>query len=288
MKEKLIQLKKRNTGLIFILPSLMGIALFFLIPYLEVIKYSLTSQSTLEWLGFSNYQTVIHNGAFRLAVKNTLKFVGVCLPILLSLSLGAALILRNSGRLGNWIKTGFLFPMVIPVASIAFFWKLLFAKQGFFNLILGIFGVSSVDWMNSKEAFWVLVFSYVWKNLGYNLILWLAGLAEISPSIYEAAQIDGAGKWGLFWRITVPNLLPTFFIVTVLSILNTFKIFREAYLVAGEYPHQSMYLIQHVFNNWFREMDIAKMAAGSILNTAVIMVFILILQKRWGNLDDQT
>lgn len=286
MREKRIELWQKNRGIVFILPSLIGVSLFFLLPYLSVLKQSFTSTISSEWLGLANYQTVLENKAFRLAVANTVKFMGACLPILLSLSLGFALLLQKNQRFSNWIKTGFLFPMVIPVASIAFFWRLMFEKQGLLNLLLSTVNDSPVDWMNSKSAFWVLVVTYVWKNLGYNLILWLSGLAGISETIYEAARVDGAGKWTIFFRITVPNLLPTFFVITVLSTLNTFKIFREAYLVAGEYPHQSMYMVQHVFNNWFREMDVGKMAAGSILNTVVIMLLIVLLQKRWGEIDD--
>lgn len=280
MKRKIVTICKANKGILFILPSLFGVALFFLLPYLEVIKQSVTVPLESSGLGLFNYKTVIQNEAFRLAALNTAKFIGVCLPILLSLSLGFALILKKSTTLSNVIKTGFLFPLVIPIASVAFFWKLTFEKQGFLNLIVSQIGITPVDWMNSDAAFWILVFTYVWKNLGYNLILWLAGLSGIPEVIYEAARVDGASKMQIFFKITLPNLLPTFFIITVLSILNTFKIFREAYLVAGEYPHQSMYLIQHVFNNWFREMDVGKIAAGSIINTAVMMLFIVILQKR--------
>ena len=108
--------------------------------------------------------------------------------------------------------------------------------------------------MNSSAAFWVLVVSYLWKNMGYDIILWSAGLAAIPENLYEAAKVDGAGSLDCFFRITLPNLMPVFYTITVLSFLNSFKVFREAYLVAGDYPHDSMYLLQHVFNNWFREL----------------------------------
>ena len=130
-------------------------------------------------------------------------------------------------------------------------------------------------------SFWVLVVSYIWKNLGYNVVLWLAGLAGISPSIYEAAAVDGAGAWTIFWRITLPNLLPSLFTITVLSFLNAFKVFREAYLVAGDYPHDSMYLLQHLFNNWFRELSMDKLAAGAVMTAGVILFLILLLRRAW-------
>ncbi len=133
--------------------------------------------------------------------------------------------------------------------------------------------------MDSPTAFWVLVGSYLWKNLGYDVVLWMAGLSSISNAIYEAARIDGAGEWTIFRRITLPCLLPTLFTVSVLSLLNSFKVFREAYLVAGDYPHRSMYLLQHLFNNWFRDLSFDRMAAGAVLTAMVILCLIGLLRK---------
>ena len=113
-----------------------------------------------------------------------------------------------------------------------------------------------MDFMGTEAAFWVLVFTYVWKNAGYDMILWLAGLDGISADLYEAASVDGANAWQKFFYITLPNLLPTLTLVSVLSLLNSFKAFREAFLVGGNYPHESMYLLQHLFNNWFLSLDL--------------------------------
>lgn len=137
--------------------------------------------------------------------------------------------------------------------------------------------------MQSSAAFWVLVGSYIWKNLGYDVILWMAGLANISTDIYEAAAIDGAGAWTAFTRVTLPNLLPSLYTITVLSFLNSFKVFREAYLVAGDYPHSSMYLLQHLFSNWFRELSMDKLAAATVLVAAVILLLILLCGARVGD-----
>lgn len=136
--------------------------------------------------------------------------------------------------------------------------------------------------MNSKYAFWILVFSYIWKNLGYDIVLWMAGLSGIPYSLYEAARTDGAGAWICFWKITLPNLKPVLYTITVLSFLNSFKVFREGYLAAGDYPDESMYLLQHLFNNWFREMDFDKLAAAAVLMVLVIIVFVFLLQRAWN------
>lgn len=136
--------------------------------------------------------------------------------------------------------------------------------------------------MNTGASFGILVFSYIWKNLGYDVILWMAGLQGISSSIYEAARVDGAGEWKCFRYITLPNIRQTALTIVILSFLNSFKVFREAYLVAGSYPQEKIYLLQHVFNNWFAELSVDKMAAGSVLLCLLITIFVLLLHRSWG------
>ena len=133
--------------------------------------------------------------------------------------------------------------------------------------------------MNSSAAFWVLVGTYIWKNAGYDMVLWMAGLDGISENLYEAARVDGAGAWKSFCYITVPSLLPTLGMVAIISLLNSFKVFREAYLVAGAYPHDSIYILQHLFNNWFVNMDIGRLCAAAVLLCIVLLVVILLIQK---------
>ena len=111
------------------------------------------------------------------------------------------------------------------------------------------------------------------------MILWLAGMDGISKALYEAAEVDGANAFQQFRYITLPGLVPTMMMVSVLSLLNTFKVFREAYLVAGRYPHDSIYLLQHLFNNWFLDLDLGRLTAGAVLMAAVLLVLILLLQK---------
>ena len=264
----------------------MGVGVFYLVPFLDVIRRTFTSIMGNSFIGLENIKMVLNNEAFQLAVYNTVHFVTVCIPILLILSLMIALLLQKQTVFNKLMKSAFLVPMSIPIASIVLLWNILFHPNGMLNNFLHNFG-KSIDWMNSSYAFGVLVFSYVWKNLGYTIVLWLAGLSGIPFSIYEAAEVDGAGRWQSFWYITVPNLWATVFIITVLSIVNSFKVFREAYLVAGSYPHESIYMLQHLFNNWFRELSIDKMAAGAVLNSAVLLILILVLQKICGGMENR-
>ena len=284
-KEKCMKKAGAWKGFFFILPSLCGLILFYLLPYLDVIKRSFSSPVTGAFTGLDNYWLFFGNKAFQLAVKNTVRFIITCVPILVISSLLVAVILQKNVK-GNLLKTGFLFPMAIPVASVVLLWKGVFDPQGFLNSFLNLFGISGNDWMNTKSAFWVLVFSYVWKNMGYCMILWLASLAAIPKEMYEAAKIDGSGEAACFLYITLPNLLSSFFTITVISLINSFKVYREAYLVAGDYPDQSIYMMQHLFNNWFRDLSLDKLAVGAVINTAIFVVLIWGFWKGWGQMDE--
>ena len=277
--------RSKWTGLSFLLPGFCGVAVFSLLPFMDVIRSSFVQVVSGRFCGLENYRIVLHNRAFLLAVKNTLRFLLVCLPLLLGISLVLAFLLHAWQMVFHQklrlLKAAYLVPMAIPAASLVLLWKLMFDKHGFVNGILHLCGIHAVDWMNTGAAFFVLVFSYIWKNLGYTMVLWLAGLSSISPDLYEAAEMDGAGRMTQFFKITLPLIRPLIFTIVVLSFLNSFKVFREAYLVAGNYPQEDMYLLQHLFNNWFTDLSVDKMAAGSVLLALVITGFVLLLQKLW-------
>lgn len=285
VKESRLRKKSKNTGLYFVLPSLMGVAVFTLLPFLDVFIRSFQSAISREFIGIQNYTEVFNNSAFKLAASNTVKFVLVCIPLLLTLSLIIAVWLNKFVESSKILRTAFLIPMAVPIASVVLIWNIVFHENGFLSAILDKYNIAGQDWMSTGWAFWVLVFSYVWKNLGYNIILWLAGLNSISKEIYESARVDGANNFQCFTKITMPCLKPTLYTVSVLSLLNSFKVFREAYLVAGDYPDKSMYLLQHLFNNWFRELDFSKMAAASVLMAIIIFILIMLLQKAWEKQD---
>lgn len=277
-------MKKHNSykGLLFILPSFAGVLVFWLVPYGDVIRRSFYSAVSEEFTGIKNYKTIFENQAFRLAGANTLRFFAVCIPILVLLSLTIAVLLTRQKKYMQGIKTMFLLPMVIPVASVVLLWRLLFHGHGLLNHLLDVLSIPTVDWMNTGASFYVLVVSYLWRNLGYDIVLWVAGLTAIPDALYEAARVDGAGEWKCFTRITLPNLMPSLFTIVVLSLLNGFKVFREAYLVAGDYPQEKMYLLQHLFNNWYRDLALDKMSAAAVVTGGLILVLILGLQRAWA------
>lgn len=272
-------------ALAFLAPSLIGISVFFLIPFIDTVRRSFYDARGRNFIGLDGYTSVLNNSAFKLAAANTAKFAAVCIPLLLLISLIIALLVRSLWPGGKTFKTTYLLPMAVPVASIVLLWQVLFHQNGIVNTVLAASGAEPVDFMGSSAAFWVLVFTYLWKNSGYNMILWLAGLDGISETLYEAARVDGANAWQIFRSITLPGLMPTMGLVSILSLLNGFKVFREAYLVAGAYPHDSIYLLQHLFNNWFQNLDISRLCAAATLLSAVLLVLILLVRRFFQEAD---
>lgn len=280
--------KKKHTSdafhigdLAFLLPSLLGVSIFVLIPFLDVIRRSFLNVVGNKIVYFQNYKNVIENTAFQTAVKNTGIFMAVAIPLLILLSMVIAIMLNEGMKGAGLYKTGFLLPMAIPVASVVLILRALFYKNGYVSAIYAAFGGTPKNWLSTGYSIWILVGIYVWRNLGYNVVLWLAGLAGIPKALQEAAEMDGANTLQRFWYVTMPNLLPSLYMISVLAILNSFKVFREGYLISGNYPDRHMYLIQHIFNNWFRELSLGKMAAAAVLVCLVILLLIVILQKFW-------
>lgn len=257
--------QERRAAVLLLAPSMAGVTVFYLLPFLEVFRRSFTDALGKNFVGLSNYSTVLENSAFRLAAANTARFLGVCIPALLAVSLIMALLVRAVGERGKIFETTFLLPLAVPVASIVLLWKVLFAERGLFNGLLRSLGAQPLDFMGTGAAFWVLIATYLWKNSGYDMVLWAAGLRRIPPSQYEAAAVDGANSWQVFRWITWPGLRPTLGLTALLSLINSFKVFREAYLVAGKYPHDSIYLLQHLFNNWFLNLELGRITAGAVL-----------------------
>lgn len=263
----------------FLLPSVLGVTVFVLIPFADVIRRSFYEAMSGQYVGFDNYITVLNNVAFRLAVKNTGRFLITCIPLLILFSLILSLLLYGREKYAKFFKTSFLLPMAIPVASVVLLWKLLFNEQGLLNVLLVHMGFDKIDFMNTDKAFMILVFTYLWKNVGYDMVLWLTGLNGISVALYEAASVDGAGAWAKFRYITLPELLPTVFVISILSFVNSFKVFREAYLISGDYPQESIYMLQHLFNNWFVALDIHKMSAAAVMCVILFLLVILLFNK---------
>lgn len=259
-------------------PSFLGMLVFYVVPFCVVIYYSLIRGAMdSSFAGIQNYINVIKNGAFRIAVKNTAAFSFAAVPLAVILALALAMMLEARIPLKSQFRSFFLSPMMVPIASIILVWQVLFHENGAVNEFLAIFGADKIDWLKSDSCMIVIVLLFLWKNLGYNMILFMAALNNIPRGLIEAAELDGAGEWFIFFHIRLRYLSPTTLFVTILSIINSFKVFREVYLLTGDYPYQKLYMLQHFMNNMFNSLDYQKLSAAAILLALAIIVLILIL-----------
>lgn len=268
-----LNMKKREAlaGILFALPSLTGFALFFVIPFFMSLYYCFTEGiGGTRFAGFKNFESLLNSESFLLAAKNTLIFNAVAVPLIILISLGFALLLNTGVKGLSFYRSSFILPLVVPVASVILVWQILFHEHGALSQLMQLFGLSAVDWINSGWPVCVLVLLYIWKYCGYNVVLFLAGLNSIPKEYYESARMDGAGPWKCFTRITLPFLAPTGFFVLVLSIINSLKVFRESYQLAGSYPDRHIYMLQHFMNNNFSNLNYQR------LSTAAFLLFVLI------------
>lgn len=268
--------KQEIKQFLFLMPSLGGVACFVLLPFGKMAVSSFFTALTGEFAGLQNYVSVFQNDAFKIASANTARFLAAGVLPLLLLSLGIALLVNGDSKRGKY-KYLYLMPLAMPAAAMVLVWKLLFSGQGFLGRFLG----THTNFLGEESAFFILTGSYLWKNLGYTMILWLAGLKSIPDAMLEAARIDGAGKVKRFWLITLPCLKGSMFTIAVVSLINSFKVFREVYLVGGAYPPKSIYMLQNVFNNWYLYLEQDKLSAASVLSVIALGTVSLLLQRLW-------
>ena len=261
----------------FLGPSFLGVLLFFIVPFGVVVYYSLIDGVVdPEFAFLDNYKNVIQNGAFRLAAKNTATFSVIAVPLAVILSLGLALLLEARIPLKSQFRTFFLSPMMVPIASIVLIWQVLFHYNGTINEFLAVFGVDKIDWLKSDYGQYVVILLFLWKNLGYNMILFMSALANIPRDLLEVADVEGASRAYKFFGIKMRYLSPTILFVTIMSLINSFKVFREVYLLTGNYPYEGLYTLQHFMNNTFLSLDYQKLSSAAVL-MAIVMVIIIAL-----------
>ena len=268
---------KRKSAL-FLAPSLIGVSLFFVLPFLVVIFYSVVNNPIQHKFVFlKNFVNVWNNSAFKLAAGNTFKFSLIAVPLVVVLSMALAFALDTKIPYKSQIRTLLLSPMMVPIASVVLIWQVLFHYNGVANEFIKFFGGKQIDWFKSDYALVVLVFLFLWKNLGYNMILFMSAIANIPKEIVEVAEIEQAKKWQIFLYIKTRYLSSTILFVTILSLINSFKVFREVYMLTGDYPYDSLYLLQHFMNNTFNSLDYQKLSAAAIIMSLFMIVIIGLL-----------
>ncbi|MDF2837189.1 MAG: binding-protein-dependent transport system inner rane component [Paenibacillus sp.] len=264
-----------RVALLFLAPSLAGFGLFYAIPFAAGVYTSFTDSARGgAFAGFANYGELLGSASFRKAAANTLLFTGISVPLLVGLSLLLALLLNRPLPFRGGLRTAFILPLVVPVASVVLIWQIFFDWNGTLNAWLHHYGLPRIDFLQSEGSMGVIAALYLWKNIGYDMILFIAGLQSIPKDYYETARIEGAGRLRLLFHVTMPYLTPTTFFVVLISIINSFKVFRETYLLAGDYPYDSIYMMQHYMNNMFAELDIQKLTAAASLMVAGIVLLV--------------
>lgn len=264
----------------FLSPSLLGVGVFFILPFGVVVYYSLIDGvGSKNFVFLENFIKLFDNSAFRLAAKNTLTFSAMAVPLAVVLAICLALMLECRIPLKSQFRTFFLSPMMVPVASVVLIWQVLFNYNGTVNEFLMLFGADKIDWLQSQYGQIVVLLLFLWKNLGYNMILFMAALSNIPRELLEVADVEGASEVYKFFAIKLRYLSPTVLFVTILSLINSFKIFREVYLLAGAYPYDSLYTLQHFMNNTFGSLDYQKLSAAAVLMALVMVVIIALLFK---------
>ncbi len=279
-REKRARLFSEKTkARILLYPSLLGVIVFFVVPFIAIVYYSVIDNSfSRAFVGGDNFRALLQNEAFRLAVRNTTVFSCIAVPLtmVLSLLLASALECRIPAK--GKFRALFLSPMMVPVASIVLIWQVLFHQNGTVNALLEWMHLQPINWLRTDgydQA--VVILLFLWKNVGYNVLLFSAALGNIPREPLESAEIDGAGAFRRFWSIKLRYLSSTILFVTILTLANSFKIFREVYLLVGNYPNDDLYMLQHFLNNTFRTLDYQKLSAATVLVTVVLTLILAVL-----------
>lgn len=272
--------KKSLISWLFLLPSLIGVFVFFVAPFFVVIYYSVIDNPIRQnFVGFANFVNVWNNTAFKQAEINTVKFSVVSVPLAVALSLFLAAVMESRIPGRSYFRTFFLSPLMVPTASVVLIWQVLFNYNGLVNNFLMNFGFDKTDFLKSDKAQIVIVALFLWKNLGYNMILFMAALASIPKDLVEVAMLEHANKFQIFWYIKVRYMSSTILFVSIMSLINSFKVFREVYLMTGDYPYSSLYMLQHFMNNTFVSLDYQKLSAAAIIMFIVVSVLVYIMYR---------
>ncbi|MDE5569607.1 MAG: sugar ABC transporter permease, partial [Ruminococcus sp.] len=237
----------------------------------------INNPTTAEFVGLENYKKLFNNEAFKLAATNTAAFSLIAVPLAIILSLWLAVLLERNIPGKSIFRTFFLSPLMVPTASVVLVWQVLFHNHGTINQIIEAFGGNGIDWIKSAYGQVIIIVMFLWKNLGYNMILFMSALAGIPKDIMEVAELEGASKFYQFVHIKLRYLSPTILFVLILSLINSFKIFREVYLLTGDHPTDKVYMLQHFMNNTFNSIDYQKLSAAAIIFSLVMIVVIAVL-----------
>lgn len=276
--------RKNKSLLLFLLPGLLLLLIFYVIPFFSGISYSVTDGSKANvFVGPKNYEALWQNKMFLLGLKNTLELSVISAPLLWVASFLLALMLMSIQPKGTFFRSASLLPYLAPSSAILLVWLILFDYGGPLNRIADMMGVERVMWLESAALRAPIILMFIWKNLGFCMVIFLAALQTVPQSLYEYATLEGGGFFTKAFKVALPHILPTAFLVFVLAWINAFKIFKEVYVIAGSYPDTSVYTLQHYMNNMFSRLDYQMVTAAAYSFAVIVLALfavLFILQRR--------
>lgn len=284
------ELVSQRYSFLFIAPVLLLFTIFVLIPVLASLFLSFTKYNVVTppvWIGLKNYGDLIfRDPRFFKAIKNTIFYVCGVVPFCLSISLLLAIAINQKIRFRNLFRTLFFMPTVTAVVAISVIWKWLLAggKYGLVNYMLLKVGIQPIDWiMDPNFLLPAIIIMSVWAGLGYNMILFLAGLQTIPQTFYEAAEIDGCGAWQKFWNITLPLLRPIMVYVVVMSMINSFQVFDQVFIMTGGQSEgiggvldSALTIVPYLYDQGFSRWAMGSASAMAYMLFAIVFIITLI------------
>lgn len=278
---------------LLVAPALLVIGVFFFLPVVAAFfmsltdfdLYALASLKNLRFVGIANYVELMRTPLFWQALGNTLLFVVVGVPLSIAASLGAALLLNAKlAWLKPLFRTMFFAPVVTSMVAVAVIWRYLYhTRYGFINYAFDLLGLAPQDWLGDPHlSMPAIIFFAVWKNFGYNMIIFVAGLQSIPGELYEAAELDGAGAFSLLRHITLPALAPTMFMVSLLTMAGYFQLFAEPYVMTEGGPLQSTVSVLYLmYEQGFKWWNLGTATAVAFV-LFVLMFAVTLLQIRFA------
>lgn len=264
--------QRKKSLWLFLLPGLAGLMVFYLLPFLGGIYYSLTDGSIENaFVGLDNYRRIWQNEVFLLGLKNTMELSLLCAPLIFLFSFALAAMLKALGDRSAPFRNILLIPYLMPSSALLIVWLLLFDYGGPINRIVSALGMERVLWLESSALRVPVVLLYIWKNVGFSVVIFSAALQSVPQPYYEFAALEGANAFQRETKITLPLILPTAFLVFVLAWVNAFKIFKEVYFISGSYPNDAVYTLQHFMNNKFTKLDYQDVTTAAYSFAVIVL-----------------
>ncbi|HLP89598.1 MAG TPA: sugar ABC transporter permease [Nostocaceae cyanobacterium] len=274
---------------VFLTPALILLLLFIIWPIAYLFYLSFTAgsftQTGIRWVGLKNYWRLILNSDFWQVIFNTAYFTIATIIPSIVISLGLAVLLNRSIIGRGIFRSAYFLPSIISVVAAGLGFRWLFQNTGPVNEILNILQLPDIPWL--ADTFWampVLILFSTWKQLGFNMVVFLAGLQTIPPSRYEAAELDGANGWQQFWHITLPGLRPTLVFTTVTTAIFTLRSFEAVYVMTGGGPLNSTnLLVYYTYQEAFGQFDFGYAAAVATVLLAIALILVYLQLRTWGD-----